>query len=707
MNAPHDTAPHETAPEQVTSATVTDVTLPGAAGTLALVTLDNGVGRPTTLGPRGLTKIRATLEEVGRRAQAGELAAVAITGTPPVFAAGADLDVVLGLRDRTESRAVAELGHATLRLLGEMAVPTFAFLNGAAIGGGLEIALHCTYRTAAADVRSLALPEVRLGLVPGWGGCWLLPRLVGVEAAVDIIIRRALAGRMTTAREALGLGLVDTLVDPERLVEDSTAWVAQVLGGAEVPRRPVDDDTTWERTVTAAAADLERRLHGAAPAAVRALELVADARTAGRDAAFAAEDDALTELLVSDQLRAGVHAQRATARAARRRTPRDEPGPAPEPLAIRSVGVVGGGLMASQLAVLLASRLRVPVAMREIDEERAEQGRTRVRTQVEGLIRSGRLDDAGAAALLGAVTIGTDLAALASADLVIEAVTEVMAVKQQVFGELEAILRPDAILATNTSALSVTTMGAGLAHPERVVGLHFFNPVAKMPLLEVVRTAQTDTATRSAALEIAARLGKTPVEVLDRPGFVVNRLLLRLLGDVLACVEDGTPVPVADSALRPLGLPMGPFTLLQLVGPAVAGHVLTTLHEELGDRFRLSPGLARLAADGRPLVAPGPSGEDEPETWVQDAFGPPGAPGARDGAGVLDHVVTGLAEEVGALLAEGVVAEPADVDVCMVLGAGWPYHLGGITPYLDRVGASVEVLGHRFDGQPLADARRP
>lgn len=688
-------APHGTGVEQVTHAVVTDLHLPDDAGTLALVTLDNGTGRPTTLGPRGLAEIRAALVGVTDRARVGEIAAVAITGTPPVFAAGADLDVVLGLADRTESRAVAELGHATLRLLGEMPVPTFAFVNGAAIGGGLEIALHCTYRTAASDVRSLALPEVRLGLVPGWGGCWLLPRLVGVEAALDVICRRALAGRMTTAAEALALGLVDHLVDPARVVEDSLTWVAAVLGGAQVPRRPLDDAATWDSVVAATRADLERRLHGAAPAAVHAVDLVAAARTAGRDEAFAAEDDVLTELLVSPELRAGVHVQRATSRASRGRPASGADAAAPA-RGIRSVGVVGGGLMASQLAVLLASRLQVPVAMREVDEERAEQGRARVRSEVEGLVRAGRVDRAGAQRLLDAITLGTDLAALRSADLVVEAVTEVMPVKQQVFAELEALVAPDAVLATNTSALSVTTMGGHLTHPERVVGLHFFNPVARMPLLEVVRTEHTDAATRATGLDVARRLGKTAVEVLDRPGFVVNRLLLRLLGDVLACVEDGTPATVADAALRPLGLPMGPFTLLQLVGPAVAGHVLTTLHEELGDRFRLSPGLARLAADGRPLVGPGPGGEDEPLAWVQEAFGEPGGPGARDSRGVLDHVLSGLTEEVGALLAEGVVAGPEDVDVCMVLGAGWPYHLGGITPYLDRTGWSERLLGRPF-----------
>lgn len=683
----------EIGPEQVTHPLLTDVPLPDGAGTLALITLDNGLGRPATLGPAGLTQLRDTLTGLARRAQAGDVAAVAVTGTGRVFAAGADLDVVAGLPDTRASRAVAELGHATLRLLGELGVPTFAFVNGAAVGGGLELALHCTYRTAAADVSALALPEVRLGLVPGWGGCWLLPRLVGVTAALEVICRRALTGRMTTAAEALEMGLVDHLVDPSRPVEDSLTWAAQVLAGHPVPRRPLDDAPTWHAATQAARVDVARRLGDAAPAARHAVDLVAAARTAGRDAAFAAEDDVLTELLVSPEARAGVYAQRVTTRAAR---PASRGSAAVGAVReVRTVGVVGGGLMASQLAVLLAHRLSVPVAMREVDDERVRLGRERVAREVGSLVRAGRLDDDGAARLTDLVTIGTDLTALGAADLVIEAVTEVMAVKRLVFAELEAVVGPETILATNTSALSVTTMGSHLAHPERVVGLHFFNPVARMPLVEVVHTPHTDQVTRATGLAIAQRLGKTAVPVLDRPGFVVNRVLLRLLGDVLGCVADGTPVAVADAALRPLGLPMGPFQLIQLVGPAVADHVLTTLGTELGDRFRDSPGLRRLAADGRPLVSPGPDGVDVPLAWVQEAFGTPDE-AARSAPEVLDHVLSGLAEEIGTLLAEGVVASPQDVDVCMILGAGWPFHLGGITPYLDRTGWSERVLGHTF-----------
>jgi hypothetical protein len=268
-----------------------------------------------------------------------------------------------------------------------------------------------------------------------------------------------------------------------------------------------------------------------------------------------------------------------------------------------------------------------------------------------------------------------------------------MAVKQRVFADIEELVAPQTVLATNTSALSVATMAVELRHPSRVVGLHFFNPVARMPLVEVVHTPASDDIALATAFDVAARLGKTAVSVADRPGFVVNRVLLRLLAEVAATAERGTPVEVADRALRPLGLPMGPFALIQLVGLPVALHVLGTLHDAFGDRYPLSPGLARLAEEGLPLVRTTADGSNEVDPAIQVAFD---GSDPLDEAGVLDAVLVGLTEEIGLLLDEGVVAGPREVDLCMILGAGWPFHLGGITPYLDRSGLAERIRGHRF-----------
>jgi 3-hydroxyacyl-CoA dehydrogenase/enoyl-CoA hydratase/carnithine racemase len=686
-----------------------DVDLPDGAGVLALLTLTaTDERRPTTLGPRGLTVLREALDVVRARAEAGEIAAVAVTGRPGCFVAGADLSVARRLDGLEQTRALAEAGHAALRPLGELPVPTFAWITGHALGGGLELALHCDHRVAAAGIRSIGLPEASLGIVPGWGGSWLLPRLVGLPAAVDLAVLRPLANnRLTTAEQALELGLVDSVLPAEGFEQSALAWTAGVLRAGSPDRRAADVPPVpagEPDPVTRAAATLDARLHGAAPAYAHVLDLLARAGSRDRDAGFRAEDDALSRLLASDEARAALYAAELTGRGARRAA-RAETGDA-APREVRSVGIVGAGLMAAQLAVLLGSRLGVPVAMREVDEDRAAAGRERVRDLVESAVSRGRLPEDAGRALLDGVRVGTDLADLADADLVIEAVTEVLAVKRTVFAELEALVRPDCVLATNTSALSVTAMAEGLAHPERVVGLHFFNPVAQMPLVEVVATASSDAASLATAVDVARRAGKTVVRTTDRPGFVVNRVLLRMLADVLGAVGDGTPVEAADAALRPLGLPMSPFALLQLVGLPVARHVLVTLHDELGDRYPLSPGLDALVEQGRGVAVPGPAGLAVVDPAIQDAFGAPAAGGTRaeQEAAVLDRVARGLAEEIGSLLDEGVVPSADQVDLAMLLGAGWPAHLGGICPWLDRTGWSERVLGRRLLPPGVADA---
>ena len=354
--------------------------------------------------------------------------------------------------------------------------------------------------------------------------------------------------------------------------------------------------------------------------------------------------------------------------------------------------------MAAQLAVAIGGRLQVPVRMREVDAERAAAGRQRVADLVARQVRRGRLRQEAGERMLADITVGTDLGELAGSDLVVEAVTEVLDVKRAVFGELEDVVAPDAVLATNTSALSVAAMAQGLRHPDRVVGLHFFNPVAQMRLVEVVRAAKTSETALATAVSVARDTGKTAVIVADRPGFVVNRLLLRELAQVLHAAETGTPVEVVDAALRPLGLPMGPFALLQLVGLPVALHVLESLHDDLGERYPLSPGLATLSAAGRRVV-PEPDGsgrEADVDPSIQEAFGAPGGPGAMTASGVLDTVLAALAEEVGLMLDEGVVVSPEQIDLAMILGAGFPFHLGGLLPLLDRSGVSQRVVGRRL-----------
>ena len=303
----------------------------------------------------------------------------------------------------------------------------------------------------------------------------------------------------------------------------------------------------------------------------------------------------------------------------------------------------------------------------------------------------GRISADAAARLTALVTGSLTKDAFADADFVIEAVFEEMTVKQRVFAEVEAVVRPDCVLATNTSSLSVTEMTSGLAHPSRVVGFHFFNPVAMMPLVEVVRGAETDDATVATALAVGGRAKKNCVLVKDAPAFVVNRLLTRFLGEILGCVDEGTPVEVAEHAPDQLGLPISPFFLLQLVGPAVALHVGETLAAAYPDRFGVSPKLGALVAAGKTAVY-------RPDFTVDESVAALLAGGDRPSTAgeVRERALEALAEEIRLMLDEGVVAGPEDIDLCLILGSGWPFHLGGITPYLDRTGISEKVTGTRF-----------
>ncbi|TNC19594.1 3-hydroxyacyl-CoA dehydrogenase, partial [Georgenia sp. 311] len=683
-----------TSTTQPTTVTVEDVPLAG--GTLALLTLTGADGRPATLGPRSIAALDEALAAAAERVRSGEVVAVAVTGSGQAFAAGADLRDVSVMAHDDDARGVAQAGHRIVATLREL--PSFALVNGLALGGGLEIALACRYRVASTDAAPLALPETSLGLVPGWGGCYLLPRLVGPEAALQVIIDNPPRQRTLSAQQALDVGLVDAVQrgGEADFRDGALAWVAEVLAGAITPARPdhTADAAAWDDAVATRRAAVALRAEGGAPAPQRALELVAAARTATQEEGFAAEDAALTDLIMSDQLRAGLYAFDLT----RRRARRPEGAPSEE-LArpVRRVGILGAGLMASQLAVLLARTLRVPVTMRDLDDERAAAGLAHVEAQVARLQRSGRLAEAKAAELRQRVTATTDLADLAGSDLVVEAVFEDLGVKQRVFAELEAVVGPDCVLATNTSALSVTAMADGLAHPERVVGLHFFNPVAQMPLVEVVRTPHTSDTAYATAFAVAAGARKSAIACQDAPGFVVNRVLVRLLGEVLGALEEGTTVADADRALRPMGLPMGPFQLLQLVGPAVAMHVLDELRRTLGDRYPQSPGLARMVEEGeRFTVDERPSAASAVREDLDRFFGSRPLPEPLDADGVLRRVQRALAEEVHLLLQDGVVADVRDVDLAMVLGAGWPLHNGGIAPYLDRTGTSEAVTGRRF-----------
>jgi len=686
------------ADEVVTHSFVRDVPLP-SGGVLALVTLDNGRDhkRPSTLGPATLVELSATLDGLRARASRGEVQAIAVTGKPYFLAAGADLSKVSQIPSLDVARELARLGHSTLGKLHDAGVPTFVFVNGLALGGGLEIALHADYRTVDSSAAAIALPEVFLGIVPAWGGAWLLPNLIGIENALKVVLENPLKNNRTLkAAQALELGIVDVEFGPAAFLEDSIRWADGVVAGRTKVARPnvpgkIERAVKWGAAISIARKSLESKIGRVARSPWVALDLLEAARNTDRATGFAAEDEALAELVSGDQFHASMYAFDLVQKRAKR------PAGAPSPDVARKVGkvgVVGAGLMASQFALLFVRRLQVPVVITDIDQARVDAGVERIRGEILQLAEKGRISGDESNRLTALVTGTTDLADFADADWVIEAVFEELGVKQEVFANVEAVVSETTVLATNTSSLSVEQIGARLAHPERLVGFHFFNPVAVMPLIEVVKAPATDEATLSTAMVTAAALRKNAVITADTPGFVVNRILAKLLGEAMHAVETGTPFETVERATAPFGLPMTPFELLELVGLTVGAHVLDTHHAAFPERFFASDGLHRLAEHGRVFERDAKGRRKGFDKKAVALVAGEGTPLTDDE--LRRRIEDGLADEIGRMLDDGVVAAAEDIDLCMVLGAGWPFQMGGVTPYLDRVGASERVRGRTF-----------
>jgi len=684
--------------EVVTNSFVSDVKLPSGK-VLALITLDNGMdhNRPNTLGPKTLLQFIEKLEEQKARAKAGEIQAVAVTGKPYYLAAGADLSKVHEITDYNVGKLIAELGHDALGRLSELGVPSFVFINGLALGGGLEIALNADYRTVNQAAPAIALPEVFLGLIPGWGGAYLLPNLIGIKNALKVIIENPLKqNRMLKPEDALELGIVDVMFDSPRFLEESLVWADKVLGGLKVkrPHEPgmIEKTTIWSPAVSIARGMVEEKLGKVPLAPYRALDLLASAKSADKKTAFELEDAAIADLIASDQFRASIYAFNLVQKHAKK------PTGAPDPKLskpVTKVGVVGAGLMASQFALLFLRRLEVPVVITDISQDRIDKGLAYIREELDKLVEKGRLSTDDRNRYSANLSGSLDYSAFAKCDWVIEAVFEELEIKRKVFAQIEEHVGEDCILATNTSSLSVDAIGANLRKPERLVGFHFFNPVAVMPLVEVVRAAKSSDEAIATAMNVAKKLKKTAVITSDSAGFVVNRILGFLLGEAMRAVDEGASFEKVANAIAPLGLPMNPFDLLELVGLKVGAHVLDSMHAFNQDRFYASANLHKLADYGKLLERDGKGKIKGYDRKAMEIVGNTKDGGASE-AEIFERVNLGLAKEVQLMLEEKVVGTAQDVDLCMIMGAGWPFHLGGITPYLDRSGASQRAFGASF-----------
>ena len=523
--------------------------------------------------------------------------------------------------------------------------------------------------------------------MPGWGGTQLLPNLIGIPAATQVIIQNPLMqNKMLKPKQAAELGIADVLLEPADFLERSLEWAAGVVRGRghRDPARGRQGHV-GRACSTSPGQTLDERLHGAVPAAYRALDLLETAKDGDFADGTAAEDEALADLVFSEELRSGLYAFDLVQRRAKRPAGAPDKGLARP---VTKVGIVGAGLMASQLALLFARRLQVPVVLTDLDQARVDKGVGYVHTEIDKLVAKGRLDEGTAAKLHGLVSGTVDKAAFADADFVIEAVFEDLAVKKQVWAELEKIVSPEAVLATNTSSLSITAMAAELEHPERVVGFHFFNPVAVLPLLEIVRGERTDDATLATAFAVGKQLQEVVRAGQGRPGVRGQPAAHPLPGRRLRRGRRGHPAGRGRTArwtrwaCRCARSPCSSWS---------GRRSRTTWAARCTRRSRTGSRVSEnLQADRR--VGPADRGRRRrstprwPSCWsVGDQ--------PLTAEQVRQNALDALAQEIRLMLDEGVVAEAQDIDLCMILGAGWPFHLGGVTPYLDRTG--TVRAGHR------------
>ncbi|MGA9108980.1 MAG: 3-hydroxyacyl-CoA dehydrogenase NAD-binding domain-containing protein [Smithella sp.] len=666
------------------------------AGKIAIVTMDNGqlFNVPNTWGAEALESLNKVIDIVEKDA---DVKGWIMTGKPYIFNVGADIMSVDANAKRADALEIGTLGHKIFKRIMGLKFPTLAAINGAAMGGGVEVGLYHNYRTISRSPGGCdhyALPECFLGLVPGWGGTQLVTKLCGPEAAIELIIMNPLnMNKMINSKKAFEMGLADKLIAPAEFMDESLALLERIITGEEKIERKKADPKVSDDLYNTTRAAIAGRVHSGALSPFRALDLIRGAAGWSLDEGFQKESEALADMIVSDQFKCGVYSFDLTQRRAKKlpgRPPKEVKGNK-----IAKIGVIGAGLMASQMALLFAQRYQCPVIMKDIKQEFVDKGLAYVRDQLAKSAKKGRLTANEAKWMGEEIITGTvSYEPFKDCDFVIEAIFEEIAIKQKVFGELEAVCKPECLFLTNTSSLDIAAMGKNLKDPSRVVGFHFFNPIAVLPLVEIIKTDKTSDVVLATAFDIARKIKKTPVLVKNAPGFLVNRVLTAMSDGIFKCLDEGAGFLQTDNAMHEMGFPMSPFALTALVGPAISLHVLETLNKAWPDRFAVNVGLKNLVAKGKKAILTFTDKGIDVDPEIAAGW-PQGNKKFTDDE-IRARVMERIALEIGLILKEGVVASPKDVDTGVIMGAGWPFFMGGITPYLDQKGISKKVTGADF-----------
>jgi 3-hydroxyacyl-CoA dehydrogenase/enoyl-CoA hydratase/3-hydroxybutyryl-CoA epimerase len=641
--------------------------------------------------------------------------AVLISGKPDSWIAGADIDEFLTLRNASDAESLSRTGQALLARLEALRIPVVAAIHGACLGGGLETALACRWRIATDHPKTiLALPEVQLGLLPGAGGTQRLPRLIGLQRALDMI----LTGRILRAKKAFQMGLVDELVHPA-ILRDVAVRRARTLadaGAAPHERKGrgataalLEDNPIGRAIVFRKAREgVLAKTHGHYPAPLAALEAVQAGYARGTEAGYRAEARAFGELAASEVSRQLIFLFFAT------NALKKDPGvsfPAPEPREVHSLGVLGAGFMGAGIATV-AAQAGTPVRLKDTDAARVGRGIAAVSDVLRKRLEKKQITRVQYDDQLALVGGTTEYTGFGRADLVIEAVFEDLALKHRVLADVEPLLAPFAVYASNTSTIPIARIAASAARPGRVLGMHFFSPVHKMPLLEIIATPRTDRDATVTAVAFGKRLGKTVIVVNDSPGFYTTRTLSAYMNEAGHLLDEGADVAAVDAALTAFGFPVGPVTLLDEVGIDVGGKVGLVLAEAFGHRMTPSHSLRKVVESGR-TGRKGRSGfylYDEAgtrgavDTGIYELFTAGGARAAIPADEIVERCVLAMVNEAALCLEEGVLRSPRDGDIGAVFGIGFPPFRGGPFRYVDTEGAArivarLEVLDGRFPGR--------
>lgn len=669
------------------------------------VTFDTPGKKVNTLGQPVIDELTSVVETLEKRPDLRGL--ILRSGKPGQFIAGADLNELAALSYIPKEQFISSARHVheLFNRLGRLPFPTVALIDGASMGGGTEIALSLDERIASNDRKvSIGLPEVNVGIIPGWGGTQRLPRLIGINNALVMIT----SGEPINAKKAVEWGVVFDAVPADKLVEEGVRWIEYANASGEYKktrekrRQPLHLSVDEMFFAFAGAEGLVRqKTKGQYPAPLVAVRVLRDTVNLPLEEGLKIELDGFCELAGTPISSSLINVFFMNTRLGRD-TGIDNP--SIKPREIKRVGVLGAGLMGAGI-VAAHARAGTPAAMVDVDDQRVSLGLSRAKDVVAGRIKIGRATVDDLATLLSNITASTNMNVFADADLVVEAIVENEDAKTKVYGELAKIMKKDAILASNTSTISITRMAKAWHDPSRFVGMHFFNPVDRMALVEVIRGEKTSDETVATIVALAKRIKKTPIVVGDCPGFLVNRLLLPYMNEALQLLLEGAPMDAIDKAATKFGMPMGPIALQDLVGLDTSLYAGGVVIKAYADRS-VNPGgiledlvkagrLGQKSGSGfRKFTGKKGKAENDPSF---DSFLAKHRQGSRtiDPEEIVDRLFLPMLVEATRILEEKIVRDPSDIDMGLILGTGFPPFRGGILKWSDTTGAArvVERLG--------------